>query len=277
MKFIRPLTLGLAAAAAFAPLNAGAQNEPARQAPKGWVGVLITTGIGEQNSSGRLLFHDYPVIESIDPGSPAERAGLLKGDVLISINSQDFKTNPIPMNELLVPGRTIVFRYRRDDVERLSKLTVAERPAGTSRRIEISLIPPLRIPDDNRRVAEEGVRERIFLKTRVPVSPNVSMAPLLFGTGPMSIGVAGAELTQLNEGLREFANIRGNGIFVINVPVGSLAGAAGLRSGDVIVRVEKQLVETPGQLIRLMEEARESALRLQILRKQKLQTLTLRW
>ena len=277
MKFIRPLTLGLAAAAAFAPLNAGAQNEPARQAPKGWVGVLITTGIGEQNSSGRLLFHDYPVIESIDPGSPAERAGLLKGDVLISINSQDFKTNPIPMNELLVPGRTIVFRYRRDDVERLSKLTVAERPAGTSRRIEISLIPPLRSPDDNRRVAEEGVRERIFLKTRVPVSPNVSMAPLLFGTGPMSIGVAGAELTQLNEGLREFANIRGNGIFVINVPAGSLAGAAGLRSGDVIVRVEKQLVETPGQLIRLMEEARESALRLQILRKQKLQTLTLRW
>jgi S1-C subfamily serine protease len=90
------------------------------------------------------------------------------------------------------------------------------------------------------------------------------MAPLVFGTGPMSIGVAGAELTQLNDGLREFANIRGNGIFVINVPAGSLAGAAGLRSGDVILRAEKQLVETPGQLIR-------------ILRKQKLQNLTLRW
>jgi S1-C subfamily serine protease len=275
MKFIRPLTVGLAAAVAFAPLDARAQNEVRREAPKGWVGVLITTGIGEQNSSGRLVFHDYPVIESIDPGSPAERAGLLKGDVLISINSQDFKTNPIPMNELLVPGKSIVFRYRRDDVEKVSKLMVAERPAGTSRRIEISLIPPGE--NDRRRGAEEGVRERIFLKTRVPVSPNVSMAPLVFGTGPMSIGVAGAELTQLNDGLREFANIRGNGIFVINVPAGSLAGAAGLRSGDVILRAEKQLVETPGQLIRIMEAARENALRLQILRKQKLQNLTLRW
>jgi S1-C subfamily serine protease len=163
-------------------------------------------------------------------------------------------------------------------IERVSTLIVAERPAGTSRRIKISLItslPP--VDDDRRRGAEEGARERIFLKTRVPVSPNVSMAPLVFGNGPMSIGIAGAELTQLNEGLREFANIRGNGIFVINVPAGSLAGAAGLRSGDVIVRVEKQLVETPGQLIRLMEAARESAVRLQILRKQKLQNLTLRW
>ena len=278
MKLIRPLTLALAAAVACAPLAAGAQNETAREAPKGWVGVLITTGIGEQNSSGRLVFHDYPVIESIDPGSPAERAGLLKGDVLISINAQDFKMNPIPMNELLVPGKRIVFRYRRDDVERVSRLIVAERPAGTSRRIEISLIPSLPpVDDDRRRGAEEGARERIFLKTRVPVSPNVSMAPLVFGNGPMSIGIAGAELTQLNEGLREFANIRGNGIFVINVPAGSLAGAAGLRSGDVIVRVEKQLVETPGQLIRLMEAARESAVRLQVLRKQKLQNLTLRW
>jgi S1-C subfamily serine protease len=274
MKFIRPLTLGLAVA--FAPLGVGAQ--AAREAPRGWVGVLISTGIGEENSSGGLVFHDYPVIESIDPGSPAERAGLLKGDVLISINSQDFKTNPIPMNELLVPGRRIVFRYRRDDVERVSNLIVAERPAGTSRRIEISLVPSIRsAEDERRRFAEEGVRERIFLETRVPVSPNVSMAPLVFGSGPTSIGVAGAELTQLNDGLRELANFRGRGIFVINVPPGSLAGAAGLRSGDVIVRAEKQVVETPGQLIRLMIDATQSAVRLQILRKQKLQNLTLRW
>ena len=86
MKFIRSVTVGLATVLALAPLNLAAQT----QGPKGWVGVLITTGIGEQNSSGRLVFHDYPVIESIDPGSPAERAGLLKGDVLISINAHDF-------------------------------------------------------------------------------------------------------------------------------------------------------------------------------------------
>ena len=274
MRFIRSVTLGLATALAFAPTHLAAQ----KPGPTGWVGVLITTGIGEQNSSGRIVFHDSPVIESIDPGSPAERAGLLKGDVLISINSQDFKADPIPMNELLVPGKPIVFRYRRDDVERISKLIVAERPAGTSRRIEISLIKPVPSAEgERRRVVEDGLRERIFLRTRVPVSPNVSMAPLVFGTGPTSIGVAGAELTQLNEGLREFANIRGNGIFVINVPAGSLAGAAGLRSGDVIVRAEKQLVQTPGQLIALMTNATESAIRLQILRRQKLQNLTLRW
>ena len=52
-----------------------------------------------------MVFSDYPVIESIDPGSPAEKAGLQAGDILMSINSQDFRKEPIPMNSLLVPGR----------------------------------------------------------------------------------------------------------------------------------------------------------------------------
>src|SRR5215212_8304324 len=125
MRLIR--SIGLAALLAAAPLTAHAQKE----IPKGWLGVLITTGIGQANERGLLVFNDYPVIESIDPGSPAEKAGLLAGDVLISINKQDFKKNPIPLNSLLVPGQKVVFRYRRDNVEKRSSMVVAERPAGT--------------------------------------------------------------------------------------------------------------------------------------------------
>jgi hypothetical protein len=43
------------------------------------------------------------------------------------------------------------------------------------------------------------------------------------------------------------------------------------------VRADKQLIQNPGQLIRLMMDARDNALILQILRKQKAQDLTLRW
>ena len=63
----------------------------------------------------------------------------------------------------------------------------------------------------------------------------------------------------------------------MNVTVPSIAGDAGLRSGDVIVRVAKQLVQNPGQLIQLMLEAPDNSLLLQVLRKQKEQNLTLRW
>lgn len=275
MRFIRQGIIGMAAALVFSPLALEAQRDPAREAPKGWVGLLITTGIGQTNASGRMVFNDYPVIESIDPGSPAEQAGLQAGDILVSINSQDFKKNPIPMDSLLRPGKQVVFRYRRDNVARISRLVVAECPAGKCGRVQISLIGP----DMSRmqRVQTEGMLRRAAAGGRVPLPAAVSVAPLVFGTGTPSIAVAGAELTQLNEGLRELVNVKGDGIFVVNVTVPSIAGDAGLRSGDVIVRVEKQMVQNPGQLIRFMLEAPDNSLLLQVLRKQKEQNITLRW
>jgi serine protease Do len=270
MPFRRFFAIALVTVLTCLPAPARAQAPE----PKGWVGVLITTGLGERNPSGSLVFSDYPVVESIDPGSPAEKAGLQAGDVLISINSQDFRKNPIPMSSLLVPGQKILFRYRRNDVERSSTLLVAERPAGTSRTVQLSIIGPA--PSGPRRAqAEEGMNRRVL--TRMPLPPMVSIAPLAFGTGTPSIGIAGAELTRLNDGLRDVLKVKGDGLFVINVAVGTPAGEAGLKSGDVIVRADRQLVQNPGQLIRLMTEAADNALVLQILRKQKLQRITLRW
>jgi len=275
MSFIRPGIVAMAAALAFSPLSLSAQREPVRETPKGWVGLLITTGIGEASASGQMVFHDYPVIESIDPGSPAEKAGLQAGDVLISINSQDFRKNPIPMHSLLQPGKLVVFRYRRDNVAKVSRLVVAECPVGKCQRTQITLIGP-----DMSRM-QRGQTERMLRRAaaggRVPLPAAVTVAPLIFGTGTPSIAVAGAELTQLNEGLRELVNVKGDGIFVVNVTVPSIAGDAGLRSGDVIVRVEKQVVQNPGQLIRFMLEAPDNSLLLQVLRKQKEQNITLRW
>jgi serine protease Do len=271
MRFTRSsYLLGLAALLAAAPVSARAQVEPP---PKGWLGLVITTGIGESNRSGRLIFNDYPVIESIDPGSPAEKAGLQVGDILVSINAQDFKENPIPLSSLLVPGRKVVFRYRRDNAAKKSTLTVALRPAGTSPRYQLSIIGPDPIRDP--RMQTERMQRRVG--DRMPVPPNVTIAPMVFGTGTPSIAIAGAELTQLNEGLRDFANLKGDGIFVINVVAPSPAAESGLRPGDLIVRADKRLIQNPGQLIRLMMDARDNALILQILRKQKAQDLTLRW
>jgi serine protease Do len=267
MRLIR--SFGLAVLLAGAPLTAHAQ----RELPKGWLGVLITTGIGEANNRGTLIFNDYPVIESIDPGSPAEKAGLMAGDILISINKQDFKKNPIPMGSLLKPGQKVVFRYRRDNVAKTITMVVAERPAGSLPRIDYTIIgPDLRMRGSP---ADEGLLRGAG--ARIPGAPRVRIPPLVFRAGPTSIGVAGAELTQLNDGWRETLNLKGDGIVVVNVAMPSIAADAGLRSGDVITRVEKQLVQNPGELIELMMQAKDNSLLLQILRKQKEQNITLRW
>lgn len=270
MRLTRTFALGFMALLAAAPATARAQ----QQAPKGWVGLLITTGFGQTDQSGSLIFSDYPVIESIDPGSPAQKAGLQAGDVLISINSQDFRKNPIPMNSLLVPGQKVVFRYRRNDAERSSTMIVAERPAGTSRRVEVSIVGPAPSPAGRMQV-EEGMNRRVG--TRVALPPMVSISPIAFGTGTPSIGIAGAELTRLNDGLRDALRVKGDGLFVINVTLGTPAGEAGLKSGDVIVRADRELLQNPGQLIRLMMDSPENSLVLQILRNQKPRTIRLRW
>jgi serine protease Do len=275
MKHLSARTLGLAAMVALSPVAVAAQKEAAR----GWVGVLITTGVGEANSSGNIVFRDYPVIESIDPGSPAERAGLRTGDVLLSINSQDFKLNPIPMDELLIPGRRITFRYRRDNVDKVSKMIVAERPAGTSpgREIVIRGIPDLRSAVA-RREAEREMTVRV--RSRIPVDGPGAIVPLIFGNGTTSIAIAGAELTQLNEGLRKLLKFKGSGVLVINVPSSSPAAMSGLESGDVIVRANKVSVENPGTLITLITEATLNSINqlpLQVVRNQKQRNIVLRW
>jgi serine protease Do len=270
MRSLRSLLLGLATLLAASPAAVRAQD-----APKGWLGVLITTGIGEQNEAGALVFNDYPVIESIDPGSPAERAGLMAGDILISINKQDFKKNPIPMRSLLVPGQRVVFRYRRNDEMRISTLVVAERPAGTSSRVQVSIIGPVPTPSASQKAEIERGVIRAQVRTSMP--PSISIAPLVFGTGTPSIALFGAELTQLNDDLRALLRINRDGIFVVNVAMGSPAGDAGLKGGDVIVSAQKQLLQNPGQLIRMMQLANDRAMRLLVLRNQKEQNIVLRW
>ena len=286
MKVTRSFGIGLAASLAASLVAAPAatraqvpQGTQSSQGPKGWVGVVITTGIGTMTESGAMTFTDYPTIESIDPGSPAEKAGLQAGDLLISINAQDFRKNPIPMGSLLVPGRRIVFRYRRDDVERTSAMQVAVRPANAPPGYEKVVIIGPDMRSRSPRVAE---RERIeamnrSVRSTVPVPPGLLMAPIPFGTGTPSIGIAGAELTQLNDGLRDVLKVKGEGVFVINVVLGTPAGESGLRSGDVIVRAANEAIQNPGELIRLMRAASDHTLMLRVLRKQKAQNLTLRW
>lgn len=272
MRFKRSIVLGLVVLAVLAPSKGRAQGTSS-----GWIGVVITTGVGQTNSAGALVFNDYPVIESIDPGSPAEKAGLQAGDILISINSQDFRKNPIPLGSLLVPGNKVVFRYKRDEVTKTSRLIVAQRPAGTAGHTVMRIIGPAPERAEASRTAQ--TRTQVTLRERAAAGsplPHVTV-PMIFGAGSPTIGFAGAELTQLNDGLREILKFAGEGLFVINVAIGTPAGASGLKSGDIIIKADREPVQNPGELIRVMRRTTENAMHLEILRNRKARVITLRW
>ena len=105
----------------------------------------------------------------------------------------------------------------------------------------------------------------------------VEMSPLALPTAAPSIVIAGALLTQLNSDMRDALSVKGNGLLVINVQSGTPAGIAGLRGGDVILKADKMLVGNPGELIRIIRASVDNALRLDVIRKRKAQTITLRW
>ncbi|MEO5903643.1 MAG: PDZ domain-containing protein [Gemmatimonadaceae bacterium] len=239
---------------------------------KGWVGIVITTGIGQTDRNGSMIFNDYPVIESIEPGSPAERAGLLAGDLIVSINSQDMKKNPVPPRAMLEPGQRVLFRYRRNHAIKSTSVLIEPRPAGNPQTLALSIIGS--VPGQGR--SEAGPNQQ-----RVTIGqsarPMVEISPLAMPTGTPSIGIFGALLTQLNADMRDALSVKGNGLFVINVEMDSPAGEAGLKSGDVILKAGGEAIGNPAELIRIMRAATENNVRLQLIRKRKQQIVTLRW
>lgn len=271
MRLIRfTLVAGFISLATLAPSVATAQREMRR----GWVGIAYTTGIGQADRNGAMVFADYPVIESIEPGSPAERAGLQAGDLIISLDAQDLRRNPMPPS-MLEPGRRIVFRYRRNDVAKTSTVVVAPRPGGTQERTAFTFIQPVPRPPAASRAPVPAQRTP-GQRVRVTVPSLPLGAPGLFAFAP-NMGIAGAIVTELNDDLRELLELTTEGVFVVNVVAGTPASESGLRSGDVIVIANRGAVRNPGELIGIMRAAGENSVRLEIIRKKKQQVITLDW
>jgi serine protease Do len=268
MRFARQSAIGMIAILSLAPVAGRAQEGQS----KGWVGIVITTGVGQADRSGSMVFGEYPVIESIEPGSPAEKAGLQSGDIVISINSQDMRRNPIPPRSMLEPGQKAIFKYRRNDAMMTATVNVTPRPEGNPETLALRIIGP--VPQPGRGEAGSA-SQRVAIRRSLP--PMVEMSPLALPSAAPSIMIAGALMTQLNNDMGDALSVKGNGLLVINVESGSRAGIAGLRGGDVILKADKESVGNPGELIRMIRESADNMLRLQVIRKRKPQIVTLRW
>jgi C-terminal processing protease CtpA/Prc len=279
--------------------------------PEGYIGIVYS---GEQRMQGSYRRHNdrvveqnllvsyarYPVIVSVEPGSPAERAGLTAGDTVLSYNGKDVVSEPFPLYDMLKPGARLNMRVRRNNAVRTVAVTVGRRPAHAAVvgvTGQLSMFSP-EIATEVRREMERaeaemrkslsGKREltaaqRAQLERSVETAARaVAVAPMTFWTGAPS-GVAGAEMTPLNDDLADLVGLR-RGVFVVKVNPGTPADQSGLRGGDVITAVGDSTVSDVSQLrraitaeqrrIRSRTGARE--IELQIVRKHRRQKLTLR-
>lgn len=99
----------------------------------GWLGVSLLNAdkellaaLGQENAKGALA-------SQIFLGSPADKGGMLPGDVVISLNGKEVKSVDQLVRDVgdLVSGETAVFRVFRDGKEQTLKVKIEERDEKT--------------------------------------------------------------------------------------------------------------------------------------------------
>ncbi len=99
--------------------------EQRAQAPNGYLGLNLNTHV--EVDSGEVTVQ-RSIVESLEPGSPAQASGIAPGDRLLSVAGRDARERFPDLRGVLEPGRRVVVRVEREGREREFAMTVAQRP-----------------------------------------------------------------------------------------------------------------------------------------------------
>jgi S1-C subfamily serine protease len=246
-------------------------------APDGWFGVTINDN-GVIDEHGNPFFEGYPVVTTVEPGSPAEKAGVKIGDVLIAFNDHDMKGSALALRNWLQPGASFLVKLRREGAAKQVRGTIAKRPPGWERTVTLMWTTPDGADGSmaTGMVSPENPARMVRLRTPLPAKlPPVMVGSFSFGGGVYPF--AGAEFTALNPDLSDALGVKQEGVFVTNVIPGSPAGIAGLRGGDVVLTADSIRLGNPMALVRAIRESNDHSIRLDVIRKNKRQTILLKY
>ena len=258
-----------------APVFAGQLRHSAMSLQPGWIGLNVEAPHSRmvvRDDSAYIRYFGYPDVISVEPNSPAERAGIMRGDQLIAYDGADLRDREINVTQLFQPSRRLRVTVRRDGDER-------EFPIIVSR-------PPPQVIERRRLSAPEAVADSIA-ETFVFATPNAAPSPpgLRVGRGvvlfnrldPETAPLAGAQLAGIRGDTFEHLFGVASGVLVTDV-FSDPARSSGLRGGDVIVRADGRDLTNVAQLRAIVVAHRsDRMLELEIVRQKKTRPLTLRW
>jgi S1-C subfamily serine protease len=236
-------------------LDVAVQIKEKGKVERGWLGVGIGT-----DEDGRV------VIGQVDPESPAELANLMPGDIVLRIGDKDVLGPDRLAAEIRKrkPGQEVTLRIERDGKPRDVKVKLGEYDQDDAKR-ELEFRFPRLFPPVPPAAPDKAVK-------RVPAAPARPARPAWVFEQRKYIGVYPMEL---NRELAEHYGVKeGTGLLVSRLTEGGPAEKAGLRVGDIIVRVDGQRIESTNDLIdRIQARSKGDKVKIEALRDKKAVTL----
>ena len=209
---------------------------------------------------GALHLKDERGVEvtMVDQDAPAGKAGLKQRDVILTINDQQVQS--VEQLRRLIreipPGRTIAIGISRDGQAMTLHAQLAERNKMPDMNFNFNPainVPAIHIPPIN--------------------IPEIDVPNIVVVHAPRSSGMM---IENLTPQLGEFFGVKGGqGVLVRSVEKGSRAEQAGIRAGDVIVKINGSAVNDCSDFSRLLRLRTSTKATVVVMRDRREQTLTL--
>jgi predicted metalloprotease with PDZ domain len=225
-------------------------------------------------------------ITRIFPDTPAQRAGLEEGDVIVAANGKPIR-GPAMLTETIhaaKPGDRIAFEVVRDGNRKTVTAELGERKGmrivmprfGSKGWEELSPEERARMEEEIARAKEEARKAIEHLDIEIPRFEGdgraLRLEALALAFGRPKLGV---ELVDTTPELREHLGGKPDaGVLVGKVLEGSAAEKAGVKVGDLLISIDGDSVETPGEVIRAVGRNAGKTITLEVVRDGRVERLT---
>ncbi|HSY91528.1 MAG TPA: PDZ domain-containing protein [Candidatus Binatus sp.] len=221
-----------------------------------YLGVDISDITTERLSALKLKEEKGVEVTMVDQDAPAGKAGIKEHDVILTMNGTSIESGAQlrRMIHEMPPGRVVSFGLSRDGAPMTVKVQLADKHNEFARGLhpgDIHVkIPDIHIPDI------EMPNFEWVVTTRSERS--------------------GLMVENITPQLGEFFGVKnGNGVLVRSVEKGSTAEKAGLRAGDVIVKVNDQAVHDTSDFTHAVRSRNGGSVSIGVMREKKEQNINL--
>jgi serine protease Do len=204
---------------------------------RSFLGVNVSEIDSERAKALKLKEERGVEITRVEEGSPADKAGLKKGDVVLEYNDQRVEGTEqfVRMVRETPAGRQVKLLVSREGTTQTIAATI-----GSSKDRAIHIAPKV----DFKRLKKDLEELKEF---RVPEMPHAFMS--------WKSTMLGIEAESIEAQLAEYFGVK-EGVLVRSVLKDTPAEKAGIKAGDVIVKVDEEKVTTPREVSRAVRTAK---------------------